>query len=85
MSAGLTILLVVIAWALGPLILRYAGGLMTTTALVLWAIPMGTRTSATALIVTAVSGAAMWHTGTTWHARRHAPLSPAAAHRPDGN
>jgi hypothetical protein len=72
MSVGLIMLLVLVAWALGPLILRCAGGFMTTAALVLWAIPMGTHTSATALIFTAVSGAAMWHTGTTWHARRHA-------------
>jgi hypothetical protein len=71
MSVGLTILLALVAWALGPLILRCAGGLMTTVALLLWAIPMGTHTSTIALIFTGVSGAAMWHTGTTWHARRH--------------
>jgi predicted RND superfamily exporter protein len=62
MSVGLTILLVVVAWALGPLILPCAGGIMTTTAALLWAIPMRTHTSATALILTAVSCAAMWHT-----------------------
>ena len=65
-------LLVVVAWALGPLILRCAGGLLTICALVLWAMPMGTHTSAVALVFTAVSGAAMWHTGTTWQARRDA-------------
>jgi hypothetical protein len=45
---------------------------MAIGALLLWAIPMGTHTSAIALIFTGVSGAAMWHTGTTWQARRHA-------------
>lgn len=65
-------LLVLVTWAVGPLILRTTGGLMVIGALLLWAIPMGTHTSATALIFTAVSGAAMWHTGTTWHARLHA-------------
>jgi hypothetical protein len=72
MSVGLTVLLALVAWALGPLILRCAGGLMATAALLLWAIPMGTHTSFTALIVTGLSGAAIWRTGTTWQARRHA-------------
>jgi hypothetical protein len=73
MSVGLIILLAVVAWILGPLILRCAGGLTTTTALLLWAVPMGTHMSAAALMFTGVSGAVMWHTGSTWHARRHAP------------
>jgi hypothetical protein len=72
MSVGLTVLLALVAWALGPLILRCAGGLMATAALLLWAIPMGTHTSSTALIVTGLSGAASWRAGTTWQARRHA-------------
>jgi hypothetical protein len=72
MSVGLTVLLALVAWALGPLILRCAGGLTATAALLLWAIPMGTHTSSTALIVTGLSGAAIWRTGTTWQARRHA-------------
>jgi hypothetical protein len=72
MSIGLTILLALAAWALGPLILRCAGGLLAVCALVLWAIPMQTHTSAAALAFTAVSGVAMWRTGTAWRARRDA-------------
>jgi hypothetical protein len=70
MSVGLTILLTLAAWALGPLILRAAGGLLTTCALVLWAVPMETHTSTVALAFTAITGAAMWHTGSLWQARR---------------
>jgi hypothetical protein len=73
MSVGLIILLAVVAWALGPVILRWAGGLMATAALLLWAIPMGTRTSAIALIVTSVSGVLMWQAGNNWRGRRHGP------------
>ena len=72
MSVGLTILLVLAAWALGPLILRAAGGLLIICALLLWAIPMGTHTSGVALAFTAITGAAMWHTGSIWQARRDA-------------
>lgn len=72
MSVGLTILLTVVAWALGPLILRCAGSLLTTAALMLWALPMGTHTSAVALIFTAVSGGAMWYAGIAWQTHRHA-------------
>ena len=61
MSLGLTILLALAAWALGPLILRCAGGLLAICALVLWAIPMETHTSTVALVFTAVTGTAMWH------------------------
>jgi hypothetical protein len=70
MSVGLTILLAVAAWALGPVILRCAGGLLASCALVLWAIPMGTHTSTAALAFTASIGGVMWHTGTIWRARR---------------
>jgi hypothetical protein len=73
MSVGLITLLAVVAWALGPVILRWAGGLMATAGLLLWAIPMGTHTSAIALIFTGVSGVVMWQAGNTWRARRHAP------------
>ena len=72
MSVGLTILLALAAWALGPLILRCAGGLLASCALMLWAIPMGTHTSTAALAFTAISGGVMWHTGTIWRARRDA-------------
>lgn len=70
MSVGLTIRLALAAWALGPLILRCAGGLLTICAAVLWAVPMETHTSTAALAFTAVTGGAMWHTGTIWRARR---------------
>jgi hypothetical protein len=72
MSVGLVILLALAAWALGPFILRAAGGLLTMCALMLWAIPMGTHTSTVALVFTAITGAAMWYTGTIWRARRDA-------------
>ena len=72
MSIGLIILLALAAWALGPLILRCAGGLLTSFALVLWAIPMQTRTSTAALAFTGITGAAMWHSGASWRARRDA-------------
>jgi hypothetical protein len=72
MSIGLIILLALAAWALGPLILRCAGGLLTSFALVLWAIPMQTRTSTAALAFAGITGAAMWHSGASWRARRDA-------------
>jgi hypothetical protein len=72
MGVGLIVLLAVVAWALGPTILRFAGGLLTIAALMLWALPMGTHTSAVALIFTGASGTAMWHSGTTWQAHRDA-------------
>jgi hypothetical protein len=72
MSVGLTILLALAVWALGPLILRCAGGLLTICAVALWAVPMGTHTSTAALVFTAISGLAMWHTGWIWRARRDA-------------
>jgi hypothetical protein len=72
MGLGLTILLALAAWALGPLILRCAGGLLAICALVLWAIPIETHTSTAGLAFTAITGAAMWHTGTIWRTRRDA-------------
>jgi hypothetical protein len=70
MSVKLIVLLTLAAWALGPVILRLVGGLLLTAALLMWAMPLGTHTSTATLLVTAVTGAAIRHTGSTWRTRR---------------
>jgi hypothetical protein len=83
MSVKLIALLALTAWVLGPVILRFAGGLLLSAALVMWALPLGTHTSIVTLLAAAVTGAAIRHTGNTWRTHRATarPMPPRLARR----
>ena len=73
MSLGLIILLSLVAWRLGPVMLRCAGTVLLLLVLLAWAIPTAPHTSTGTLASTALLGALMRYTGTTWRARRESP------------
>jgi hypothetical protein len=70
MSVELALLLAMLAWILGPTILRFTGNLLTLLALLVWAIPTAPHTSPKTVAGTAVVGALMRFTGSSWRARR---------------
>jgi hypothetical protein len=75
MSVELALLVTLIAWTLGPTILRCTGNLLMLLALIVWAIPIAPHTSTATGVGTALVGAVMRYTGTTWRAWRtvHGP------------
>jgi hypothetical protein len=73
MTAALIIVLGLVAWTLGPVMLRCAGTLLLVTVLVVWTIPTASQTSAATLVGIALSGALLRCVGTVWGARRGAP------------
>src|SRR5450755_2691081 len=83
MSVKLIALLALAAWALGPAILRFAGGLLLSAALLMWALPLATHTSTVTLLAVAVTGVAIRHTGNTWrtHPATARPMPPRLARR----
>jgi hypothetical protein len=70
MSLELALLLALVAWTLGPTILGCTGNLLMLLALIVWAIPTAPHTRTATLIGTALVGALMRCTGTTWRGRR---------------
>jgi hypothetical protein len=70
MSVELALLLALVAWTLAPTILSCTGNLLMLLALVAWAIPTAPHTSTATLVGTALVGALMRYTGTTWRGRR---------------
>jgi hypothetical protein len=70
MSVELALLLAIVAWILGPTILRFTGNLLALLALLAWAIRTAPHASPATAIATAVVGALMRYTGTSWRARR---------------
>ena len=81
MSLGLILLLSLIAWTLGPTILRLTGTLLLLLALLAWAIPTAPHTSPGTLAGIAIIGTLMRYAGTTWRAwretpRRYPPIRP---------
>jgi hypothetical protein len=70
MSIGLIVVIVLLSWALGPAILRWAGGFLALATLLLWAFPLGTHTPPMALLVTGIGGALLWCAGMSWQDAR---------------
>jgi hypothetical protein len=81
MSVGLIIAAGLVAWSLGPLMLRIAGTLLLVIALLAWVLPAAPQTSVTTLAGTAISGALMRYAGTIWGARRTSPGPPQRVRR----
>ena len=70
MSVELALLLALVAWTLAPTILSCTGNLLMLLALIVWAIPTAPHTRTATLVGTALVGALMRYTGTTWRGRR---------------
>jgi hypothetical protein len=73
MSVELALLLALVAWTLGPTILCCTGNLLMLLALIVSTIPTAPHTSTATVLGTALVGALMRYTGTTWRAWRGSP------------
>ena len=74
MHAGLIVIILLLAWALGPTILKWTGGLFAIVALLLSA--TGARAATVALLLTGIGGAFMWVVGIAWQEGRDAGRGP---------
>jgi hypothetical protein len=84
MSLTLAVLVALVAWRLGPHILRCVGQLLMIIVIaVVCVAPAHAQPDTTAGIVTAVVGAAAYQTGTAWRRRRryHRVSAPAPTGR----
>jgi hypothetical protein len=70
MSVKLALLLALVAWTLGPTILRCTGNVLMLLALIVWATPTAPHTSTATVVGAALAGALIRYTGTTWRAWR---------------
>jgi hypothetical protein len=75
MDPGLIVLLVLVAWALGPLILRVAGGLLLVGTLLAVAFGNGNENQLS-LLIGGVAGALMLLVGIAWGTGREAGRGP---------
>src|SRR5207253_2966756 len=75
MNPGLIVLIVLVAWALGPLILRVAGGLLLVGTLLAVAFGNGNENQLS-LLIGGVAGILMLLVGIAWETGREAGRGP---------
>jgi hypothetical protein len=75
MQAGLIVILVLVAWLLGPFVLRWVGGFFALAALVL-AATGGRNLNQMSLLIGGIAGVLMWLVGMAWQSGREEGRGP---------